>query len=183
MDLVCAQGGIEEQPVQKWSLDIDKNVVLPKANYINGNLFKSFNRLCLTLPKPDIGLILYFWDNVFICSGELEGSHNTKSEKQTSMYQSWNKNPCEIFLKRESYNFFLILKGEIFHNTWILIVPQYILLILYCQQCKINWTFKLTQKSLRKSLASWLRTYSTRCAFCGMAGWHYNLLREINNYI
>lgn len=44
---------------------MDKRVGPPKADDINGNLFKSFNKLCLTLPKPDIWLIFYFWDNVF----------------------------------------------------------------------------------------------------------------------
>lgn len=43
---------------------MDKNVILPKADDINGNHFKSFNRPCLTLPNPDIWLIFYFLDNL-----------------------------------------------------------------------------------------------------------------------
>lgn len=37
-----------------------KNVAVPKATDINGNLFNSFNRLCFTLPKPDIFVDLLF---------------------------------------------------------------------------------------------------------------------------
>lgn len=43
---------------------MDKNVSLPKATEVNGNLFNSFNSLCLTRLKPDM-LVFYFWKDIF----------------------------------------------------------------------------------------------------------------------